>query len=127
MGCPCCRIPDAGGVPPAPPQSLHARTSAGIPAGGSPPEDTGPVSWTVLLLLQRRLRGPHPPRRQPSAEAPTGNGSGVFRRGVRDQGGWPKAAARRLLGVRGRSPCVCEPINRASDQSEQRIEPPHHP
>src|SRR4051794_30958642 len=33
--------------PPHPRRALRARPSAGVPAGGSPPEDTGRVSWTV--------------------------------------------------------------------------------
>src|SRR3954470_8006415 len=44
-------IADAGGVPPAPPKGEPPdRTSAGIHAVGSPPEDTGPP-WSVILCL----------------------------------------------------------------------------
>src|SRR4051812_22379093 len=41
---------------------------------------------------------------------------------VATEGGGASAAGR-LLGVRGRSPCVCKSENRATDQCEQRI---HH-
>src|SRR4051794_7138850 len=68
--------------PPHPRRASMPDPSAGNRAVGSPPEDNGPVSWTVLLLPGHRSRGLHPLRGQASPEAPTRSGSGVFRRGA---------------------------------------------
>src|SRR4051794_34302194 len=111
---------------PRTPEEPPCQTSAGIPASGSPPEDTGRISWTVLLLLQRRLRGPHSPRRQQAQKHRPGTArvsSGGESAATEGGGSLPQGGS---SGVRGRSPCVCESINRTSNQSEQCVEPPHH-
>src|SRR5438045_9648814 len=62
---------------PAPP--LHpCQTSAGIHAGGSPPEDTGHVSWTVLLCARESAKAKLT-RLQKLTDQ---DGFGVFRRGA---------------------------------------------
>ena len=77
---------------------LRAADSASIPAGGSPPEDTGPVSWTVLLCgrsVARTLRA--------STEAPTRTVR-VSSGGEPLAGGQRKSGQEALLGGAGAKP-----------------------
>ena len=122
-------------------------TSASIPAVGSPPEATGPVSWTVLLMGQllcahgaphhRRFRsrvsnpcstsrhGLKNPcygevRNRARIEAPT--------RTVRvPSGGEPSAGMlaevpQDAAGVRGRSPCVWNSQAKAVIEETARVD-----
>src|SRR4051812_19568089 len=54
MGCACSRFADAGAAPPHP--RLRAKPSAGIPADGSPPEDTR-TALVGASMLGRLLSG----------------------------------------------------------------------
>src|SRR4051812_36379332 len=100
--------------------SVPGLPPASVPAA-PPRKKPGRGSWARLLLAGCHSRDPIHREHEQAAEAPT--------RAVRvSSGGEPSAgrltesAARRLLGVRGRSPCVCKSENRATNQSEQRID-----
>src|SRR6478672_8907831 len=81
---------------------LHAADPASIPAGGSPPEDTG----TVLVgasVLARRVRATELPHRS------TVQLSGPVSSGGEPLAGCQWKSVRTLSsGVQGQSPCVCD-------------------
>ena len=77
--------------------------SASIPAGGSPPEDTGTVlTGASVLVLKTVAQTKRPNRSIVQLTGPVSSGGEPL------AGGQRKSGQEALFRVRGQSPCICD-------------------